>query len=203
MARRTLNRLSAKEAERLKVPGRHSDGGGLYLSIDNDCRRRWVFMYVRRGKRVELGLGGGRDISLANARIEATTFRATLANGQDPKALRAINDQIQTFGECADAYLEVMQPSWRNPKHAAQWNMTLKVYAKPIRDRLINDITTQDILDILQPLWKRAPTTAKRLQGRIENVLDAAKAKGQRVGENPARWRGHLDQLLPKRKGLT
>ena len=89
MAKRTLNRLSAKEAERLKTPGRHSDGGGLYLSIDNDGRRRWVFMYVRRGRRVELGLGGGRDLSLAVARTEATTLRAALANGEDPKAVRA------------------------------------------------------------------------------------------------------------------
>jgi hypothetical protein len=85
MARRTLNRLSAKEAERLKTPGRHSDGGGLYLSIDGDGRRRWVFLYVRRGRRVELGLGGGRDMALASARTEATGLRAMLANGEDPK----------------------------------------------------------------------------------------------------------------------
>ena len=174
MAKRTLNRLSAKEAERLKTPGRHSDGGGLYLSIDNDGRRRWVFMYVRRGRRVELGLGGGRDLSLAVARTEATTLRAALANGEDPKAVRAKNDQVPTFGECADAYVEAMQPSWRNDKHAAQWSMTLKTYAKPIRKQRVDEISTQDILDILQPLWKRVPETAMRLRGRIENVLDAA-----------------------------
>jgi integrase len=95
-----------------------------------------------------------------------------------------------------------MRPSWRNAKHAAQWNMTLKTYAETIRGRSVDEITTQDILDILQPLWQRVPETAKRLQGRIENILDAAKAKGQRNGENPARWRGHLDQLLPKRQRL-
>ena len=203
MAKRTLNRLSAKEAERLKTPGRHSDGGGLYLSIDNDGRRRWVFMYVRRSRRVELGLGAGRDLSLAVARTEATTLRAALANGEDPKVVRAKNDHVPTFGECADAYVEAMQPSWRNDKHAAQWSMTLKTYAKPIRKQRVDEISTQDILDILQPLWKRVPETAMRLRGRIENVLDAAKAKGQRSGENPARWRGHLDQLLPKRQRLT
>jgi len=203
MTRRTLNRLSAKEAERLKTPGRHSDGGGLYLSIDGDGRRRWVFLYVRRGRRVELGLGGGRDMALASARTEATALRAMLANGEDPKAARTRNDSVPTFGECADAYVEAMHLSWRNAKHAAQWRMTLKTYAKPIRDRLVDDITTQDVLDILQPLWMRVPETAKRLRGRIENVLDAAKARGQRSGENPARWRGHLDQLLPKRRRLT
>ena len=202
MGKRILNRFSAKEVERLKTPGRHSDGGGLYLAIDENGRRRWVFMYVRRGRRVELGLGGGRDLLLAAARTEATALRAMLASGEDPKAARA-KEEVPTFGECADAYVETMQSSWRNPKHAAQWSMTLKTYAKPIRNHSVDEITTQDILDILQPLWKRVPETAKRLRGRIENVLDAAKAKGQRSGENPARWRGHLDQLLPKRQQLT
>jgi integrase len=202
MGKRILNRFSAKEVERLKTPGRHSDGGGLYLAIDESGRRRWVFMYVRRGRRVELGLGGGRDLALAAARTEATALRAMLANGEDPKAARA-KEEVPTFGECADAYVEIMQSSWRNPKHAAQWSMTLKTYAKSIRNHPIDEITTQDVLDILQPLWKRVPETAKRLRGRIENVLDAAKAKGQRSGENPARWRGHLDQLLPKRRQLT
>ena len=202
MAKRTLNRLSAKQAEKLKTPGRHSDGGGLYLAIDDTGRRRWVFMYVRRGRRVELGLGGGRDMSLAAARTEATALRTMLANGEDPKAVRARNDHIPNFGECSDAYVEAMRPSWRNAKHAAQWSMTLKTYAEPIRSRAVDEITTQDILDILQPLWQRVPETAKRLQGRIENIIDAAKAKGQRNGENPARWRGHLDQLLPKRQRL-
>ena len=122
-----------KKSERLKTPGRHSDGGGLYLAIDEDGRRRWVFMYVRRGRRVELGLGGGRDLSLAVARTEATALRAALANGEDPKAVRAKMSQVPTFGECADAYVETMQSSWRNAKHAAQWTMTLKTYAKPIR----------------------------------------------------------------------
>jgi integrase len=203
MGKRTLNRLSAKEAEKLKTPGRHSDGGGLYLAIDNGGRRRWVFMYVRRGRRVELGLGGGRDLSLATARTEATTLRAMLANGEDPKAARTKDGYVPTFGEAADNYVEAMKPSWKNDKHKAQWVMTLKTYAEPIRGLPVDKVTTQDVLDLLQPLWKRVPETAKRLRGRIENVLDAAKAKGQRNGENPARWRGHLDQLLPKRQRLT
>ncbi|MBU6444860.1 MAG: tyrosine-type recombinase/integrase [Alphaproteobacteria bacterium] len=203
MAPRTLNKLSAKKAENLCTPGRHSDGGGLFLAIDKWGRRRWVFMYVRRGRRVELGLGGGRDMPLAAARTEAATLRAALVSGQDPKQIRARDDQIPTFGECADSYIEAMQSGWRNPKHAAQWRMTLKTYCEPIRKLPVDEITTEDVLDILQPLWMRVPETAKRLRGRIENVLDAAKAKGKRSGENPARWRGHLDQLLPKRQRLT
>lgn len=99
--------------------------------------------------------------------------------------------------------MEAMRPSWRNAKHAAQWTMTLTKYAAPIRPRMVETISTREILEVLQPLWQRTPETAERLRGRIENVLDAAKAKGLRTGENPARWRGHLDQLLPKRQRLS
>ena len=203
MAGRALNKLSATQAAKLKAPGRHSDGGGLYLFIDAYGRRRWIFMYARDGKRTELGLGGGRDLPLATARIEAGKLREILAAGGDPKSERMKDDKIPTFGEAADAYVEAMKPSWRNAKHAAQWAMTLTKYASPIRGKPVNAIGTQDILGVLQALWKRTPETAERLRGRIENVLDAAKAKGHRTGENPARWRGHLDQLLPKRQRLS
>ncbi len=203
MAGRALNKLSAIEATKIKAPGRHSDGGGLYLFIDPHGRRRWIFMYARKGKRTELGLGGGRDLSLANARAEATKLREAVAAGGDPKAERDKDVHVPTFGEWADTYVETMRPSWRNAKHAAQWTMTLTKYATPMRGKPVNEIGTQEVLDVLQGLWKRTPETAERLRGRIENVLDAAKAKGHRSGENPARWRGHLDQLLPKRQRLS
>lgn len=202
MATRTLSKMDPRTASTIKTAGRHSDGGGLYLSIDPTGRRRWVFMYTRVGKRTELGLGGGRDLSLANARKEACTLRTILADGGDPRSAREKQER-QTFGECADTYVEVMRPSWRSAKHAAQWAMTLKKYAAPIRSRMVETISTRDVLEVLQPLWQRTPETAERLRGRIENVLDAAKAKGLRTGENPARWRGHLDQLLPKRQRLS
>ncbi|WP_066548949.1 MULTISPECIES: tyrosine-type recombinase/integrase [unclassified Sphingomonas] len=203
MTIRALNKLSATQAAKVTKPGRHSDGGGLYLFVDQHGRRRWIFMYARDGKRTELGLGGGRDLSLANARAEAAKLREILAMGGDPKSERAKDERIPTFGECADAYVEAMTPSWRNAKHAAQWTMTLTKYAKPIRSKPVDAIGTEDVLEVLQSLWKRTPETAERLRGRIENVLDAAKAKGYRSGENPARWRGHLDQLLPKRQRLS
>ncbi|KQR80516.1 tyrosine-type recombinase/integrase [Sphingomonas sp. Leaf343] len=202
MATRTLNKLDPRTAATIKTAGRHSDGGGLYLSIDPTGRRRWVFMYTRGGKRTELGLGGGRDLTLANARKEAGTLRTILASGGDPRSAREKQERA-TFGEVADAYVEAMRPSWRSAKHAAQWAMTLTKYAAPIRPRMVETIGTRDILEVLQPLWQRTPETAERLRGRIENVLDAAKAKGLRTGENPARWRGHLDQLLPKRQRLS
>jgi integrase len=203
MTGRTLNKLSATKAAKLTRPGRHSDGGGLYLFIDVHGRRRWIFMYARNGKRTELGLGSGRDLSLANARTEAAKLREVLVIGGDPKTERAKDERIPTFGECADDYIEAMRPSWRNAKHAAQWTMTLTKYAAPMRGKPVNEIGTQDVLGVLQDLWKRTPETAERLRGRVENVLDAAKAKGHRSGENPARWRGHLDQLLPKRQRLS
>lgn len=203
MSGRAINKLSAVQAAKIKEPGRHSDGGGLYLFVDQHGRRRWIFMYARNGKRTELGLGGGRDLSLAAARTEAAKFREVLAAGNDPKSERAKSDKIPTFGACADDYIDAMRPSWRNAKHAQQWTMTLTTYAKPIRGKPVNEVMTQDVLEVLQGLWKRTPETAERLRGRIENVLDAAKAKGFRSDENPARWRGHLDQLLPKRQRLS
>lgn len=202
MATRKLNKLDPRTAATIKIAGRHSDGGGLYLSIDRTGRRRWVFMYTRDGKRTELGLGGGRNLTLANARKEAGALRTILADGGDPRSAREKQER-QTFGQCADAYLEAMRPGWRNAKHAAQWTMTLTKYAAPIRPRMVDTISTRDILEVLQPVWQRTPETAERLRGRIENVLDAAKAKGLRTGENPARWRGHLEQLLPKRQRLS
>ena len=199
---RTEKKLSAREAETLNRPGRHSDGGGLYLSIDASGRRRWVFMYTSNGRRVELGLGSTSTRSLKEAREEATSLRSSLARGMDPRAERSKSTTKPTFGEFADEYVEAMRPSWRNAKHAAQWSMTLTEYAKPLRRLPIDAVTTEEILRTLQPIWKRTPETAERLRGRIENVLSAAKAKGLRSGENPAAWKGHLDQLLPKRQRL-
>lgn len=160
-------------------------------------------MYVRNGKRVELGLGSGRDLPLASARAKAAAFRTMRAEGHDPKAQRVRKKVIPTFGEAADAYVEAMTPSWRNPKHADQWKMTLTRYAEPIRARLVSEIDIDDVLRVLRPLWSRTPETAERLRGRIEAVLNAATAKGYRTGENPAAWRGRLDQLLPKRQRLS
>lgn len=202
MAKQSLNKLDARTAANLKAKGRHSDGGGLYLAIDGSGRRRWVFMYVRNGKRTELGLGGGRDLPLAKARQRAAELRSIVQDGGDPKLKRSI-PMHSTFGECADDYIETKRLGWRNAKHAAQWTMTLTEHAKAIRPIRVDLINTEDIVGVLKPLWSRAPETAKRLRGRIENVLDAAKARGLRSGENPARWRGHLDQLLPKQQRLT
>ena len=200
---RPEKKLSSQEVKSLTSPGRHSDGGGLYLSIDASGRRRWVFMYTFNGRRVELGLGSTSTRSLKEAREEAASLRVHLVRGLDPRSERSKSTTKPTFGEFADEYVEAMRPSWRNAKHAAQWSMTLKEYAKPLRRLPIDAVTTEEILRTLRPIWKRTPETAERLRGRIENVLSSAKAKGLREGENPAVWKGHLDQLLPKRQRLT
>jgi integrase len=199
---RKINRLNARLVATITKCGRHADGGGLYLSISPNGGRRWVFLYRWHGKPTEIGFGSARDVSLARARELAGQARARLAEGINPKEARR-SSAGASFGECADRVIEAMRPSWRNAKHAAQWEMTLREYAAPLRRLPADKVTTDDVLSVLKPLWHDKPETASRLRGRIERVLDAAKAQGLRSGENPARWRGHLDQLLPKRQQLT
>lgn len=204
---RQLHKLSARAAATLSKVGRHSDGGGLYLSIAGDGRRRWVFMFKRNGKVSELGLGSARDVSLADARALATAYRKVIADGKDPLAVKRQKEmpaiEIPKFGEVADRFVDEMAPQFRNEKHIAQWRMTLRVYAEPLRDRSIDVIDTDLVVSVLKPIWQKLPETASRLRGRIERILDFARVKGWRTGENPARWRGHLDKLLPKRQKLT
>jgi integrase len=198
---RKINRLNARSVATITECGRHADGGGLYLSISPNGGRRWVSLYRWHGKPTEIGLGSARDVSLARARELAAHARGKLAEGSNPKDVRRSAGAL--FGECADQLIAAMRPSWRNEKHAAQWEMTLRDYAAPLRRLPVDKVTTDDVLSVLKPLWHSKPETASRLRGRIERVLDAAKAKGLRTRENPARWRGHLDQLLPKRRQLT
>jgi integrase len=201
MARR-INRLNARAVSTIKKYGRHADGGNLYLTISPNGGRRWVFLFRWHGKPTEIGLGSARDVTLARARELASQARVRLAEGLNPKDVRRPTEG-STFGECADRLIESMRPSWRNKKHAAQWGMTLRNYAAPLSRLPVDKITTDDVLSVLKNVWTEKPETASRLRGRIERVLDAAKAQGLRIGENPARWRAHLDQLLPKRQRLT
>jgi integrase len=211
---RPINKFSAKTAEALKAPGRHSDGGGLYLKVTPDGRRQWVFMYRWQGKQKEMGLGAFspvavpkgvkvRFVTLADARQKATDARAAIAVGTDPMAARRVAVEIPTFGKFADDLIDQMAPGFKNAKHLAQWRMTLgDTYCKAIRKKLVNEVDTADVLATLRPIWNTKAETASRIRGRIERVLDAAKAEGKRTGENPALWRGHLATLLPKRHKL-
>ena len=199
---RTLHRLSARRVATLVEPGRYGDGGGLFLVVSRAGTRKWVFRYRWRGGRHDLGLGSAQVVTLAKARELAASARRSLSDDIDPLTIRH-KPQTPTFGEMADQLIDDLSPGWRNSKHRAQWEMTLKVYAAPLRKLSVDEIAVEHVLGVLKPLWRTRPETASRLRGRIERILDAARAKGYRRGENPARWRGHLDRLLPARQHLT
>ena len=200
---RALNKLSAIAVDKAKKPGKLSDGGGLYLLVQKTGRKSWVFRCTTKGgTKREMGLGPYPAITLVQARDIADRYRTIVATGGDPLIERE-RAGGKTFGDCADDYIASVQSEWRNEKHKRQWHQTLKDYCQPIRSRPIADIGTDDILTVLTPIWQSKPETASRLRGRMERVLDFAKARGWRDGENPARWRGHLSSILPKRQKLT
>jgi integrase len=204
-----INRLSARTVATLTAPGRHSDGGGLYLKIDAGSAKRWTFMWMRAGRQREAGFGSINSVPLAKAREIAASYRAALAEGRDPiearRAARGEQMGCKTFGEVAKAYLEANEPSWRNEKHRAQWKMTLNVYGKSLSALPVDAVDTAAVLKAIQPIWQSKPETASRLRGRIEAVLDAARVAGDTPSDrlNPARWKGHLDKILPKPNKLA
>lgn len=189
---RLVNRLKSNAVKTLTGVGRHPDGGGLHLSISPNGGRRWTFVYRWQGKRPEIGFGSARDVPLATARQMAAAAREALAKGINPKDVphAAALPVVPTFGEVAEDLIAAMAPSWRNPKHAAQWHMTLMGrvrsgdgwkdaehdYCGPLRPRPVDQIRTDHVLEILQPIWEIKAETAARLRGRIERVMAAAKA---------------------------
>ena len=201
-------KLTARAAATAK-PGRHGDGAGLWLVVSASGARKWVFRFSFGGKVTEMGLGSAGVVGLAQARDRAMEARRSLADGRNPIEARKEAQRAEiakpTFGSIADALIAAKQPEWRNEKHRAQWKMTLETYAKPIRSRPVDEIDTAAVLSVLQPIWKTKPETASRVRGRIEMVLDAARAHGHidEARANPARWRGHLDKLLSKRRKLS
>ena len=195
--------LTARQVETIKTPGRHADGGNLYLNVTASGAKSWVFMYARAGRQREMGLGPARDVTLAEARDVALQHRRTIRSGFDSLEIRKGQVEKPSFGTFAEAYVAAMEAGWRNPKHRAQWRSTLKTYAASIQDLPVDKIDTAEVLACLTPIWATKPETAARVRGRIEVVLDAAKVKGFRSGDNPAAWRGHLDHLLPKRSKLS
>lgn len=196
MARRPLNRLSARAVQTLKEPGRHADGNGLYLHVDPSGAKRWVFVFQWHSRRKEMGLGPVDIVSLADARDARENARKLVYQGVNPIEARRRATEAPTFKAMADELIPGL--ALKNEKHRDQWRMTVNEYAKPLHKLRVNDIDTDDVVSTLRPIWNEIPDTAQRLRGRIERILDAAKAKGYRTGENPARWRGHIELLLPK-----
>lgn len=207
---RAINILTARSVAALKEPGRHSDGGGLYLRITTAGARSWVFMSAVGGKRVEIGLGAASSVSLATARSIATNMREAVALGNDPRGVLAPKqapepEPVKSFGQFAEEYIASVEDGWKNPTHKQQWRNSLRDHAGIIRDKPLDQITTEDLLTILQPIWLTKSETAGRVRGRIERILDAARVRGfiPRDMANPARLKGHLDLLLPKRPSLV
>lgn len=204
---RKAKELSALVVNRLTKPGHHPVGGvaGLYLYVANTGARAWVLRVMVGDKRRHLGLGGFPDVPLASAREKARKARDEIEAGIDPiaqrrataKALRASQVAETTFKQAAAAYVEAHGESWKNAKHRAQWTNTLATYAYPVIGELgVQHIGQAHVLKILESIWKTKTETAVRLRGRLEVVLDWATVRGYRQGENPARWKGHLDKLL-------
>ena len=181
-------------------PGTHEDGAGLRLAVSAAGARKWVLRYTFNGRRREMGLGSFPVVGLADARDKAADARKQVASGADPiEARRFESVATPTFTSCAAHYIRAHRRGWRNAKHARQWVRTLKAYARPvIGTKPVDVIGTDDVLQILSEIWTTKNETAKRVQGRIESILNFAAARKWRDPENPARWRGHLDKLLPK-----
>lgn len=199
-------KLTARQAATSTV-GKYADGGGLYLIIEKSGSRAWWFIFSWKGRRPEMKLGSAATLTLAEARDAALRARRMVAAGINPiEARRAAKDGEAgrpTFGEVADSLYEAKRSEWRNAKHAEQWRQTLTKTVYSIRSLPVDEIDTASVLEVLKPIWQEKPETASRVRQRIEAVLDAARARGFRSGENPARWRGHLDHLLPRRAALA
>jgi Phage integrase central domain/Arm DNA-binding domain len=214
---RGYGKLKAKQVEQVSERGLYGDGGGLYLQVAQGGSKSWLFRFKTDGRSRWHGLGSARDVSLADARIRAADARRVRLNGGDPiEAKRAVKAAARveaakaiTFGAAATRFVKANAPGWKNAKHTAQWTMTLlgidpngkpakNDYCKSIRDLPIAAIDTALVLRIIEPIWATKTETANRIRGRIEAVIDAAKAKGEFKGENPARWRGIWTIYFPR-----
>jgi integrase len=198
--------LSARAVQTITKPGYHSDGGGLYLRVTATGTKSWIFRYQLAGKRRDMGLGRVSDVTLAEARGKAAEARQVIASGGDP--LQPINESqpivptSPSFRDVAAELIRAKEPSWRNAKHGAQWESTLETYANPhIGDMAVDEIEASHVILAIAPIWHDKTETASRVRGRIEAVLDYAAVMGWRSGDNPARWKGNLSHLLPKRQG--
>ena len=212
-----LKKLKVAQINKANEHGLHNDGGGLYLQVltrmdalgETAVRKSWVFRYKRDKRSRMMGLGPTHAVSLAEAREAAEALRKELRGGLDPMANRDRHQGAKgsalrpNFQVCAEQYIEAHEAGWKNPKHAAQWPSSLENYVYPIIGKVAaNKIETSDVLKVLEPIWTTKNPTATRVRGRIEKVLDWAKARGLSDGENPARWAGHLEHLLAQPKAV-
>ncbi|KQT04131.1 site-specific integrase [Rhizobium sp. Leaf386] len=206
----TRHKLTDSKIRSLTNPGVYGDGDGLYLRVMKSGSKSWIFIWRRFGVRREIGLGrygpGAWNVSLATARVKADEAREIIGAGGDPKtdmAERKAALMSATFGKIADEYIETMKPKWRGDKTVAAWERFAKSYINTIRKIPIDKVSTEDVVRVLRPLWHDKPETATKVRERLKLVLDHAKARGLRSGDNPAQWKGHLDQILPAPSKLS
>ena len=201
------HKLSESGLKRLDKPGVYGDGDGLFLRVRKGGSRQWFFIWKRDGKRSEIGLGGHGQgtapVSLALAREKAEAIRQKLARGEDPRGEARKPARVVTFADCMEGLLATKANDWTNPKHKAQWEMTLREYAKPLHGMPIAGIVMGDVKECLLPHWQERPETADRLRSRIQAVIDYGIAHQWRTAANPAVWKGLLDKAMPKRQTLT
>ncbi|ESX48810.1 integrase arm-type DNA-binding domain-containing protein [Mesorhizobium sp. C416B] len=218
---RSINKLSAVEVAKKAKPGTYGDGGGLYLQVakstakgaqEGAITKSWLFRFMLAGKARYMGLGDVQTFNLKEARERARAARQLVSDGKDPiedrrertAALRADDAKRITFKQASERYIAAQKAGWKNAKHADQWQNTLATYAFPvIGDLPVAKVDTAHVMQILEPIWTTKTETATRVRGRVELVLDWAKARHYRGGDNPARWRGHLDKLLPARSKVA
>ena len=208
------NKLTALMVRSLNVVGKHADGNGLFLQVTanpktNALRKSWLVRFTpAHGKVREAGIGSSDVVSLADARQKTIEIRKRAKAGGDTIIAKSevrqeaitLRAATMTFAQCATAYITAHEGSWKNPKHQAQWASTLKTYAYPVfGDVAVQDVNVAMVMKVLDPIWQTKTETASRLRGRLENILDWAKVREHRTGENPARWRGHLEKALPAR----
>jgi integrase len=204
---RVLGKLTALAVNKAKAKGLYADGGGLYLQVGTSGAKSWLFRFMRHGKAQAMGLGALHAVTLAEARLKAADCRKLLAAGANPLDAKK-SEQTQariaaakgtTFEACAKAYIEAHKASWRQERHAKQWDQALGKHAYPVIGKLpVQAVDTALVMKVLEPIWQKKTETAKRLRGRIECILDWAKVREYRQGDNPARWRGHLENLLAR-----
>jgi integrase len=203
-----IDMLSAAKVKSLKAPGDYLDGRGLYLQVRSESSKSWLLKFSLHKRAREMGLGSAFDFSLAEAREQRDALRKLIKQGVDPIDRRRVDEAERvreqaksiTFREAGARHIAANRSGWKNIKHAAQWEATLETYAYPLIGKLpVQSTDTALVMKILDPIWSTKPETAGRVRGRIEAVIDTCKARGEYIGENPARWKGHLETLLPKR----
>lgn len=219
---RAIHKLTPERVRtKSKRPGLYADGGGLYLRVTPPSACSWVYRYMIHGKAREMGLGSFPEVPLQNdpkdksaapgARELAAKWRRVRAEGRDPIAVREAERaserletaRAMTFRQCAEAYIAAHRDGWKNPKHVKQWDATLEAYSYPVLGNLpASSVDVALVTQVLDPIWKTKTETASRLRGRIEAILDWARTRGYRDGENPARWRGHLENVFPARSAV-